>query len=87
MADSTLDMDKNPRTTPPPGHGTSALGPSDSTDSGSDMVGVGGQVGDANLDSDTDRNGTGERAAVGNDSVAPTDTVLHDSDDDKVDAG
>jgi hypothetical protein len=45
------------------GHGTSALGPSDSSDSGSDVQGGGAerQLGDAGLDSDSDRNGTGER--------------------------
>ena len=41
----------------PPGHGIRSLGPSDSSDSGSDMVGVGG------LDSTSDRHGTGERAS------------------------
>ena len=46
------------------GHGTDALGPSDTSDSGSDMVG------DANLDSDTDSSGTGERASAGPDMVA-----------------
>ena len=45
------------------GHGTEALGPSDSSDSGSDVRGFGAdrQIGDAELDSDSDRNGTGER--------------------------
>ena len=45
------------------GHGTEALGPSDSSDSGSDVHGFGAErrLGDANLDSDTDRSGTGER--------------------------
>ena len=81
------------------GHGTDALGPSDSSDSGSDLKGAPGlarqvdgfgldkgpmndveesfagntagpDVGDANLDSDSDRGGTGERAAVGRDAVA-----------------
>jgi len=80
------------------GHGTKALGPSDSSDSGSDVVGgpglsyeaeagigidheaksdsiindtgtAGPDVGDANLDSDSDSAGTGERAAV--DTVNP----------------
>ena len=75
------------------GHGTRALGPSDSSDSGSDLVGAPGlasqvdgfgldrgntneseesfagntagpDVGDANLDSDSDRAGTGETAAA-----------------------
>jgi hypothetical protein len=53
------------------GHGTRALGPSDSSDSGSDVAGpAAADLGDANLDSDSDRNGTGERAAVGHDDAA-----------------
>src|SRR5690242_19266398 len=80
------------------GHGTSALGPSDSSDTGSDVVGnvglagqvdgfgieretseleestaggtAGPDVGDANLDSDSDREGTGESATAGRDTVA-----------------
>ena len=64
------------------GHGTRALGPSDSSDTGSDLVGAPGlgddipdveesnipepntagpDVGDAELDGDSDRTGTGER--------------------------
>lgn len=98
---STLDPDNFPD--PPDrklgtGHGTAALGPSDSSDSGSDPVGASGlagaegldlgsgttsdleaghaggtagpDVGDADLDSDTDSGGTGERAAAGRDSTA-----------------
>lgn len=81
------------------GHGTGALGPSDSSDSGSDLRGAPGlarqarpglttgtnadpeegaagytagpDVGDADLDSDTDAGGTGERAAAGRDTVVP----------------
>jgi hypothetical protein len=76
------------------GHGTEALGPSDSSDTGSDLVGAhglahdadrfgldrgtnedpderapngGADVGDGNLDSDSDRSGTGERGAAGRD--------------------
>lgn len=52
------------------GHGTAALGPSDSSDSGSDLIGAPGpgvDLGDANLDSDTDRFGTGERAGASGD--------------------
>jgi len=93
MPDSTLDVDES---TPPvthKGHGTDALGPSDSSDSGSDLQGpglyeidadvigldrgtnedmphaggAGRDVGDANLDSDSDAGGTGERAAAGRD--------------------
>lgn len=76
----------------PPGHGTEALGPSDSSDSGSDIVGAQGlaedsglehdpgttsdmdrgpgagpDLGDANLDSDSDSGGTGERRGAGRD--------------------
>jgi hypothetical protein len=83
------------------GHGTSALGPSDSSDSGSDLHGAPGlagevdgfgldhgntsdteaamagntagpDVGDANLDGDSDRYGTGEGAAASRDSVTET---------------
>lgn len=98
---STLDPDNFPD--PPDrtlgiGHGTAALGPSDSSDSGSDMMGAAGlageedmldlgsgttsdleagsaggtagpDVGDADLSSDSDSGGTGERAAAGRDSV------------------
>lgn len=92
MADSTLDLELS---TPPvtgKGHGTRALGPSDTSDSGSDLqgpgvfeaddvigldtgtnedaahsAGAGRDVGDANLDSDTDAAGTGERATAGRD--------------------
>jgi hypothetical protein len=41
------------------GHGIDALGPSDSSDSGSDMQGAPGTT----PESDTDSTGTGERAA------------------------
>lgn len=71
---STLDPDNFPTApdrTLGRGHGTGALGPSDSSDSGSDVNGgtAGAELGDADLDSDTDSRGTGERAAVGRDSV------------------
>jgi hypothetical protein len=92
MADSTLD--DTPRETPPQtgkGHGTAALGPSGTSDSGSDLQGpgladdaglrldtgttsdielsrgAGHDVGDANLDSDSDEGGTGEQATAGRD--------------------
>ena len=93
MPASTLDVDES---TPPvthKGHGTDALGPSNSSDSGSDLQGpglyesdadvigldrgtneemshaggAGRDVGDTNLDSDTDAEGTGERVAAGRD--------------------
>lgn len=91
MADSTLDRtgESPPRSSRA---GTRELGPSDSSDSGADLIGpgsgagdagaeaalgptfdlaappsAGADVGDANLDSDSDRNGTGERATAGRD--------------------
>jgi hypothetical protein len=97
---STLDPDNFPE--PPDrslgkGHGTEALGPSDNSDSGSDVTGgpgfavnvdeeqqldldrgtsedrptghltdsAGPDMGDADLDSDSDSGGTGERASAG----------------------
>lgn len=44
-----------------------SVGPGDSSDAGSDMVGIGG------LDSTSDRNGTGERASVENEADAASD--------------
>lgn len=98
---STLDPDNFPvgrDRTVGRGHGTGSLGPSDTSDSGSDVTGgsglaqqdefardqgttsdldegtaggtAGPDVGDADLDSDTDASGTGERAAAGRDSTA-----------------
>ena len=71
---STLDPDNFPSApdrTLGRGHGTGALGPSDSSDSGSDVKGgtAGPELGDADLDSDTDSRGTGERAEVGRESL------------------
>jgi hypothetical protein len=97
---STLDPDNFPSAPDRSlgrGHGTGALGPSDSSDSGSDVQGgsglaqqvdtgltqgtnedtemgtargtAGPDLGDADLDSDTDAGGTGERAAAGRDTV------------------
>ena len=89
------------------GHGTRELGPSDSSDTGSDLVGAPGfaddvgdddfpldapgttsdperthaggtagpDVGDANLDSDSDRYGTGETAAASRDVVAEAQDI------------
>lgn len=78
----------------PPGHGTKDLGPSDTSDSASDIAGAPGwagevladdsgntsdvdrkagagpDLGDSDLDSDTDAWGTGERMAAGRDSSA-----------------
>lgn len=83
----------------PPGHGIDSLGPSDTSDSGSDLKGAPGlaqqidgfgldrnpmdleeslagytagpDVGDGQLDGDSDSGGTGERAAAVRDTVAP----------------
>lgn len=63
MSDSTLDPDNIPVGADRvlgSGHGTRALGPSDNSDSGSDVVG-GYDIG---FDSDTDAEGTGERTGV-----------------------
>ena len=81
------------------GHGTRALGPSDSSDSGSDLVGAPGSaeeegavegtagpdVGDADLDSDSDRAGTGERAAAGRDPAAREGADIEPDRVDKID--
>ena len=106
MAQSTLNQTGESKPDVGKGHGTGALGPSDSSDSGSDIVGnrglnhddglpfargttsdpdedprgatAGPDIGDADLDSDSDRNGTGERASAGRDSVRAVDQVLSD---------
>jgi hypothetical protein len=102
MADSTLDMTGEESPVIALGHGTGALGPSDSSDTGSDVVGgpgmdeglsdeqarrmpqrtrgtSGRDLGDAALDADSDRAGTGERSSSGVDSSMPNDmaTTLH----------
>lgn len=59
MADSTLDPDNIPAGTDRTlgtGHDKRALGPSDTSDSGSDLTGEPAEE----LDSDTDAEGTGE---------------------------
>jgi hypothetical protein len=59
---STLDPDNFPlerKRKTQKGHDARSLGPSDSSDTGSDMTGIG------NLDDTTDRNLTGERTSVG----------------------
>ncbi|WP_296951849.1 hypothetical protein [uncultured Massilia sp.] len=102
---STLDPDNFPEAPDRSlgkGHGIDSLGPSDISDSGSDVVGgpgfaanldddqvldldtgstsdaeasyahdsAGPDIGDANMDGDSDYGGTGERAAAGRDTVA-----------------
>jgi hypothetical protein len=113
MAHSTLDHDGDAPPAATKGHGTAALGPSDTSDSGSDILGGPGlngedgllpppgttsdpdldgagatgapDIGDADLDSDSDSGGTGERAAAGRDSTLPTDQLLRDENDQLVD--
>jgi hypothetical protein len=64
-----------------PGHGNRALGPSDSSDSGSDL-------GPEAPDADTDAEGTGERADVEGDSDGPeAEDVAPDRIVDEDDAG
>ena len=110
MGRSTLNTSGESDAVTRKGHGTGALGPSDSSDSGSDVVGgpglnredglplqhgttsdpdvdtrgatAGPDMGDADLDSDTDRHGTGERAAAGRDSSVPVDELLTEHDPD-----
>jgi hypothetical protein len=58
----TIDIDTlldEQGTALPKGHDIRALGPSDSSDTGADMIGSG-----APLDSTSDRHGTGERASA-----------------------
>lgn len=112
MANSSLYHSQETPPTVNKGHGTAALGPSDSTDSGSDIQGgsglnrddglmsptgttsdpdfdgagatAGADIGDANLDSDSDRTGTGERGAAGRDSTVATDQQLRDIETDEL---
>lgn len=104
MARSTLNQTGESKPGVGKGHGSGALGPSDSSDSGSDIVGnrglnhddglplargttsdpdedprgatAGPDIGDADLDADSDRQGTGERGAAGRDSTEPTDETF-----------
>ena len=114
MGRSTLNTSGESHAVTRKGHGTGALGPSDSSDSGSDVVGgpglnregglplqhgttsdpdvdtrgatAGPDMGDADLDSDTDRHGTGERAAAGRDSSEPVDETLTEHDPDEAES-
>ena len=91
---STLDPDNDP-TLPatPAGNDTEALGPSDSSDTGSDALGAKRhdfdrdteldehalQGGEEEAASDTDRAGTGERASAdGDENLRPDSDVLPD---------
>jgi hypothetical protein len=101
---STLDRTGESLPDAPKGHGTRDLGPSDSTDTGSDMVGgpglgglepldldrgtttdadrsggtAGPDVGDSDLDSDSDAGGTGENITAGRDPTHLNSDVLPD---------
>jgi hypothetical protein len=76
MAASSLTRTGETPPTVRKGHGASALGPSDSTDSGSD---VRGGPGARRVESDSDRGGTGERASAGRDDTRPVDQTLYDN--------
>lgn len=47
-----------------PGHDRTSIGPSDSSDSGSDLMGTGANLGDLGAEESSDRNGTGERLSA-----------------------
>lgn len=86
MAGSTLDPDNVPsgQRTKPAGRDTRALGPSDSSDSGSDVAGADSLLGDIDLDAGSDRFGTGERMAADRepareDADRDTDRVVADT--------
>ena len=108
MSGSTLNPPEEGQQVLGRGHGTGALGPSDSSDSGSDVQGAVRHPGDVEdaldahaleqgpleLNSDTDRAGTGERAAADGDGttvldadVLPqgTDSIVDIADDSGVD--
>ena len=99
MTASTLDLTGEEAPVTGRGHGTGALGPSDSSDTGSDVVGgpgmdeglsdeqtrrmpmttrrnSGRDLGDGDLVSDSDRNGTGERGSASVDTGIPNDEVV-----------
>lgn len=90
---STLDPDNDLPQPDAPGRDTGALGPGDSSDSGSDIAGAKRhefdrdteldnhalETGDAEAQSDTDRAGTGERASAdGDETLSPDADVLPD---------
>jgi len=81
MSSSTLDLPVDRPATTGKGHDTASLGPSDISDTGSDLQGAGDDggaaggvitptgrsIGDADIDSDTDSRGTGEVRTAGRD--------------------
>lgn len=84
MANSILLGEENLDTSSTSATGTDSLGPSDSTDSGSDTIGT---LGDDEFHSDSDRHGTGERAAVESKSGQPGADILPDHLDRSADRG
>jgi hypothetical protein len=104
MTTSSLDPEytRTPDRSLGKGHGIGSLGPSDTSDSGSDVQGgtglshevgigldrgttsdpdetsldAGPDVGDANLDSDSDSAGSGERATAGRDDARASGTDI-----------
>jgi hypothetical protein len=83
---STLDPDNFPPETKPKilkGHDTASLGPSDSSDSGSDLAapGTDALIGDLGMDAGSDRAGTGEHLTAGEE---PDVRVNGDRDVDRV---
>ena len=99
MSGSTLNPPEDDGVEYGKGHGTGALGPSDSSDSGSDVQGEKRYPGDiedeldahalgqsaAELNSDTDRAGTGEAASAdGDNNMAADADILPDEIQDEV---
>ena len=106
MTRSTLNRTGEQKPETDKGHGTEALGPSNSSDSGSDIQGgpglrpesetgrdidegslpadrgpwttAGPDVGDPELDGDSDAEGTGERAAAGRDTTRANRDIAPD---------
>jgi hypothetical protein len=83
MADSTLDPERDRPAPKRKGHGTEALGPSGSSDSGSDLQGP-GLAADAGLDFDTGTTSDIERSAGAGHDVGDANL---DSDTDEVGTG
>lgn len=81
MSTSTIDTDNDfePDREVGEGHDIASLGPSDSSDSGSDTVGTVGRRGD------TDATGTGERTSVRRDETE--DEEAPDIDTDRIEQG
>lgn len=69
MADSTLDYTGEEPPQTGKGHGVGSLGPSDSSDSGSDIVGAPGLRDD--IDAGLDRGTTGDPSDAGTDTAGP----------------